>query len=375
MFPSPPQTGYRDSGADIACTLSKLSPDVDVLTSAQNPSPASDDGWCFPDSEEGILAAVDRGATHLWANTILFASHPLQISPRIGAHGQNIRVVGQGPLVVDSYDDKDLVNALLRRQGAFTMPRAWTLHLPRDEPQLDQYPYPVVGKPARGRGSHGVKVCHDACELATHVESLAAEGLNVIIIEEYLAGEEATVTVMPPSDGEEYRALPVVARFNHHDGIAPYNGVVAVTANSRAVVDSDDPAYDKVSRECERAAAFLGTTAPIRVDVRRFSEGSDFALFDVNMKPVRDWTFWRLVLAELYVANPAAEYDGAGTPGEGRPGEPDSDGCLGPGLGLWRAAEACPGYSLDTGDFEEAEASGGVTSGCLDIEYLSDLRR
>ncbi|KAH6689863.1 hypothetical protein F5X68DRAFT_204371 [Plectosphaerella plurivora] len=276
--------GYRDSGADIAYTLSK-STDVEVLTPSSDPTPAKDEDWCFPDSEDGILAAIAKGATHLWANTILFASHPLQTSFRVGEHGQNLRVVGQGPLVVEKYDDKDFVNALLRRQGIFAMPSAWTLHLPKDTPQYDLYTYPVVGKPARGRGSHGVKVCPDAASLKAHIEALAAEGLNVIIVEQYLAGEEATVTVMPPADGNGYRALPVVARFNHHDGIAPYNGAVAVTANSRAVVGSEDPAYAKISRECERVAEFLGTTAPIRIDVRRFSEGSDFALFDVNMKP------------------------------------------------------------------------------------------
>lgn len=42
-------------------------------------------------------------------------------------------------------------------------------------------------------------------------------------------------------------------------------------------------------RESERAAELLGVTAPIRIDVRRYSDSpeSSFALFDVNMKPVR----------------------------------------------------------------------------------------
>ncbi|PNP81819.1 hypothetical protein FNYG_04845 [Fusarium nygamai] len=45
------------------------------------------------------------------------------------------------------------------------------------------------------------------------------------MVEEYLAGEEATVTVMPPtSRGGSYWALPVVTRFNHIHGVAPYNG-------------------------------------------------------------------------------------------------------------------------------------------------------
>lgn len=167
------------------------------------------------------------------------------------------------------------------------MPRATTLYLDRESPQFDSLKYPVVGKPARGRGSHGVKVCRNAGELKAHVENLSQEGLRVIIVEEFLSGEEATVTVMPPSGDKGYWSLPVVTRFNHLEGIAPYNGVVAVTSNSKAVVGSRDPAYEKVSRECERVAELLGTTAPIRVDVRRFNDlGGDFALFDVNMKPV-----------------------------------------------------------------------------------------
>jgi hypothetical protein len=35
-----------------------------------------------------------------------------------------------------------------------------------------------------------------------------------------------------------------------------------------------------------KVAALIGATAPIRIDVRRFHEASEFALFDINMKPV-----------------------------------------------------------------------------------------
>jgi hypothetical protein len=87
-----------------------------------------------------------------------------------------------------------------------------------------------------------------------------------VLLEEFLAGPEGTVTVMPLSalasgpgeDGKRchYGALPVVVRFHHVDG-----------------------AYARV-------AELLRCTAPIRIDVRRFAEGAEFALFDVNMKPV-----------------------------------------------------------------------------------------
>ncbi|KAI8197943.1 D-alanine--D-alanine ligase [Colletotrichum sp. SAR 10_65] len=278
------ELGYKDSGADIAYNLS-LSNGVQVLSPNSRPDPLKDADWCFPDNEDGILSAIDQGATHLWANTILFASHPLQTSARIGKYEKKVKVIGQGPLIVEKYDDKDFVNTLLRQQGSFTMPWACTIHANKDTPDYKSYPYPVVAKPARGRGSHGVKVCQDESELNSHIKLLKSEGTNAIIVEEFLAGEEATVTVMPPTSDKGYWSLPVVTRFNHQDGIAPYNGTVAVTANSKAVVDSDDPAYEEVAKECEKVGELLGTTAPIRIDVRRFKEGSKFALFDVNMKP------------------------------------------------------------------------------------------
>lgn len=112
------------------------------------------------------------------------------------------------------------------------------------------------------------------------------------MLEQYLSGEECTVTVMPPSSlHEDYWALPIVTRFNHDKGIAPYNGVVAVTANSRVVSQEEmgkDERYGEVVKECVDVARLLRVTAPIRVDVRRFGKGKGekFALFDVNMKPV-----------------------------------------------------------------------------------------
>ncbi|KAH7127331.1 hypothetical protein EDB81DRAFT_729344 [Dactylonectria macrodidyma] len=276
--------GYQDSGADIAYNLSLLN-DIDVLSQTSNPDPAKHEGWCFPDTEEGILTAIDKGATHLWANTILFASHPLQVSSQIGRRS-DLRVIGQGPLIVDKYDDKRYVNDMLRKLAQFTMPKAWFIAPGKQSVQdIDNSSFPVVAKPARGRGSHGVKVCADSEALASHVQALQSEGLNAIIVEEFLAGEEATVTVMPPTADKDYWSLPVVSRFNHADGIAPYNGAVAVTSNSRAIIDSNDAAYDIISRECENVAKFLGVTAPIRIDVRRFAPDTKFALFDVNMKP------------------------------------------------------------------------------------------
>lgn len=279
--------GYQDSGADIAYALRQKG--IRVLTPTPSPSDSSHEGWSFPDTAEGIYSAVQQGATHLWANTTLFASHALQTSSQLTPLASNLHIVGQPPRLVEDFDDKCFLNNKLRELGGFTLPRAWMVHpdnLPQIVKQIDRYP--VVGKPVRGRGSHGVRVCHDAAQLQQHAESLLAES-SLIMLEEFLTGEEATITVMPPTPSRlDYWSMVPVTRFNHANGIAPYNGLVAVTSNSRAVSEEEmrDPAYNKVMRQCEGVARLIGATAPIRIDVRRFQEGSEFALFDINMKPV-----------------------------------------------------------------------------------------
>ncbi|KAL5334125.1 hypothetical protein BJX70DRAFT_31107 [Aspergillus crustosus] len=278
--------GYQDSGADIAYTLQQKG--IKVIKSDPAAPVSSDAGWAFPDTEEGIYAALKQGATHLWANTIVFGSHPLQTSSKLTPLASEVYVVGQPPSLVENFDDKAYLNNKLREIGGFTFPKSWLISADnsgRIISEIEQYP--IVGKPVRGRGSHGVKVCYDKTELQQHTEALLEES-PLVMLEKFLAGEEATITVMPPTAAHpQHWSMVPVMRFNHADGIAPYNGVVAVTANSRAVTSDEleDPAYGKIMRQCEQVARLIGATAPIRIDVRRFKEGSEFALFDINMKP------------------------------------------------------------------------------------------
>ena len=218
----------------------------------------------------------------------------MQTSPQLDEYQKELQVIGQPPLLVEKFDDKEYTNNLLRASGSFTMPQAWTVNLrtdPRSFLMAQNLPFPIVGKPIRGRGSQGVKVCYYFDELYDHLRTLSIDS-SIVMLEEYLSGEEATVTIMPPSKGRpEYWAMPIVTRFNHEGGIAPYNGVVAVTANSRALMPEEiekDERYEQAAKECIRVAALLRVTAPIRIDIRRFNKdfGSQFALFDINMKPV-----------------------------------------------------------------------------------------
>lgn len=282
--------GYQDSGADIAYTLRSRGL-VTVLTPTPSPTPTQQDGWCFADSEAGILEALERGATHLWANTVLFQAHPLQASATLKAREDEMWVVGQPPRLVEVFDDKAAANDWLRRRGKFTLPWCRVIDADSDLEKLVQDiggQFPVIGKPIRGRGSYGVKRCDYVEQLKVHARTLLAQ-TSRMIVEEYLDGDEGTVTVMPPSpQRNEYWCLPLVVRFNHVDGVAPYNGVIAVTANSRAATQAEqnDPAVISILDQCKNIAELMGATAPIRIDVRRFKPGAEFALFDINMKPV-----------------------------------------------------------------------------------------
>ncbi|KAF2796785.1 glutathione synthetase ATP-binding domain-like protein [Melanomma pulvis-pyrius CBS 109.77] len=267
--------GYQDSGADIAFVL-RTSKHAEVITPVD-----------VPDTEPGILAAVKAGATHLWMNIILFAAHPLQASNKLSSKSEDLFILGQPPNLVANYDDKARVNEFLRSTCQFVLPK-------EIEAAVQILNLPIVAKPIRGRGSHGVKLCHTPEELTGHADDLFKEGSS-IMLEQYLAGQEATITTIPPSGDElTYKSLPPVIRFKHQDGVAPYNGTVAVTQNSHVCTIQEilkDPAWRTIMSECDQVAELLGCTAPIRIDVRRASQGEDgksegrFAIFDVNLKP------------------------------------------------------------------------------------------
>lgn len=84
------------------------------------------------------------------------------------------------------------MNDMLRATGRFILPRGWTLS--QSDELVEQIkslglPFPIVAKPIRGRGSHGVKVCHDEKALLEHASSLFAES-PMIMIEDYLSGRK-----------------------------------------------------------------------------------------------------------------------------------------------------------------------------------------
>jgi D-alanine-D-alanine ligase-like ATP-grasp enzyme len=288
----PKPGGYSDSGADIGFGLRQQG--IEVLT--QVATPARDLDWVFPDTEEGIARALAAGATVLWANTILFDGHPLE-----AVLGQ-VFVVGQLPSMVQRVDDKFATNALLRARGLpvpssvlvarEARPHVFSLtDLSKlcDEGHLSP---PLVVKPVRGRGSQGVTLVEDSAALLSAADKLLSAGNfgDQLMVEQFLRGEELTVTVMPAgdprhNDGDAW-TLPPVRRFDHQQGIAPYNGTVPVSKNSLALTpkEQSEPAVADMLEACIKAAEIVGALAPIRIDCRADASGQ-YQLFDVNAKP------------------------------------------------------------------------------------------
>ena len=261
--------GYRDSGADIAYALQKNG--VRVVTSNPRPNPALDEDWVFGDDIDGIRAALEAHASILWANTTLYQGHPL------APLSKTVPVVGQRIVLVDRFEDKWVMHQWLRAHQ-FPVPRMW------EASSLDSFDgsTPLILKPRRGRGSQGVK-------RLTHVRQWHLEGQDTgFVLEEFLPGEEVTVTVLPPgsygnvrSDG--YWALPAVTRTNHQEGVIPYSGDVPVLDNSFVdpQMSKDLEHFMKVSQAVARE---LCSRAWLRIDARQDIAGV-YRIIDVNFKP------------------------------------------------------------------------------------------
>jgi len=279
--------GYTDSGADIAFSLRESG--VVVITPIARPRIDVDADWVFPDTPEGIQQAVDAGANCLWLNTVLYAGHPIESF-------SGIRVVGQLPSAVHQYDDKWYTNNLLK-EHKLPIPEAELITFAQFETTRPLLQPPLVAKPIRGRGSEGVTLINTAADYQRVMADMFAQDKfgTAVYIEQYLPGQEITITVMPAGtynlQGKTTAklqpwCLPGVTRFNHQNGIAPYNGTVAVVHNSRALTDEEEaqPAIQALYAQCTAAALLVDIKAPIRIDCRA-DAGNNYYLFDLNMKP------------------------------------------------------------------------------------------
>lgn len=280
--------GYSDSGADIANELNKNG--IPIVTPVVSPKIENDLDWVFPDTKLGIQNALNKDAKLFWLNTVLHKDHPI-----VDFFNSDIEVIGQIPSKVDIYDDKWMTNKFLKANN-IPIPKATQISQKQKIDNLN-FNFPLVLKPIRGRGSQGVFLIQNQIELRNKLSDIfmSQEFGTSVYVEEYLSGQEITITVMPSGTYQinsklkifdKPWCLPAVKRFNHQNGIAPYNGVVAIIQNS-SILSKDErhtPKIKQVYDYCKKAGELLDIKAPIRIDCRADSKGN-YYLFDLNMKP------------------------------------------------------------------------------------------
>ena len=281
--------GYADSGADIAVELVKNN--FKVITPVAKPNKSNDKDWVFPDTQQGIEKALKSGANIFWLNTVLYKDHPIE-----NYLDHDLEFVGQLPKSVDVFDDKLVTNNLLKSNN-IPIPKTEIITKEQHEHLSVALAFPLVLKPIRGRGSQGVQKIENQTKLKAHLNLFFQENSfgNAVYLEHYLNGQEITITVMPKGtyqingkavSHERPWCLPAVKRFNHKNGIAPYNGLVAVIDNSQVLSDAElmTKEIQEVCEHCVTSAELINIKAPIRIDCRANNEGTYF-LFDLNLKP------------------------------------------------------------------------------------------
>ena len=268
-----------------------LENNIDVATPVKNPNQNNDKDWVFPDTTKGIELALQKGAKIFWLNTVLYQHHAIE-----SYLDKELEIVGQTPEMVDVYDDKMFTNSLLKSNN-IPIPKNELITIENYNDLSLELAFPLVLKPIRGRGSQGVTKINNRNELIENLIKFFSEKSygNAAYIEQYLNGQEITITVMPQgnyiiNNNEKYFnrpwCLPAVKRFNHNDGIAPYNGIVAVMENSEVLSDNElrTAEIQEAYEYCVKSAQLIGIKAPIRIDCRANEQGKYF-LFDLNMKP------------------------------------------------------------------------------------------
>ncbi|GAA4234577.1 hypothetical protein GCM10022291_14310 [Postechiella marina] len=281
--------GYSDSGADIACAL--IRQNIAVVTPVNKPNIKKDLDWVFPDTKKGIQDALNKGANTFWLNTVLYKNHDIE-----SFFNRGLQFIGQIPSQVDIYDDKYFTNEFLRA-NKISIPKTKLISKENLANYTLEFDFPIVVKPIRGRGSQGVTLVKNKHELNNRLNDILSINTygNTVYVEQFLSGQEITITVMPRGNyfinNKEINykkpwCLPAVKRYNHENGIAPYNGIVAVIENSIALEHNELKSKEIIEacKQCEKAGELLNIKAPIRIDCRADKHGNYF-LFDLNMKP------------------------------------------------------------------------------------------
>jgi D-alanine--(R)-lactate ligase len=179
--------------------------------------------------------------------------------------------------------DKSLTYMVARSVGIAT-PNFWTVTA-NEKIDLDQFPYPVVVKPARSGSSFGVTKVSRKEELRDAVEAARQYDAKVLIEETVVASEVGCAVLGNDLDlivGEVDQIVLSHGVFRIHQESAPESG----SENSTVTVPADIPAAsrERVQETAKALYRALGCRGLARVDLFLKDDGT-IVLNEVNTLP------------------------------------------------------------------------------------------
>jgi len=220
--------GHRIVTTADARTADRLPPDVEVAV-----LPAGDG------AREAALGALIAAADGVWLIAPESDGCLEQLAGMVEQQGRTL--FGSGAAAIACASDKARLPARLACAG---VPHPVTCALGRDDdpqPVADAIGYPIVVKPARGAGSHGVGLAVTARDLERAVaDARRATADHAIVLQQYIRGAAASVSLL--ADGLDAVALALNTQtfgspppFGYRGGETPFAHPLAPRALATAV--------------------------------------------------------------------------------------------------------------------------------------------
>jgi D-alanine-D-alanine ligase len=188
----------------------------------------------------------------------------------------NLPYTGSGVLASALAMDKARFKRLLRAEE---IPTPWCRCIRSLEEAPDELPMPLVVKPNRQGSSFGMSIAHSPADVPAAVE-LALRYDREVLLEEFAAGKEITVSCLGNRDPRPLPSIEIVPKGEFYDFASKYE-----PGGSRHIIPAgiSSTARDRAAQYARRCHLLLGCRGMSRTDM--IVDGDDVVVLEVNTIP------------------------------------------------------------------------------------------